>query len=218
MKFILGIGNPGAQYRHTRHNLGWEVLDLLAKRHGLEVSRKRWNAEIGEWRHASGPVLLIRPLSYVNLSGEVAQAACAFHKVPPADLLVVTDDIHLPTGSLRLRPDGSAGGHNGLKNIEQHLGQGYHRLRLGCGPIPPGTEQIGFVLGGFPPEEVPVAQAMVARAAEACEAWLDGGAAVACRFNGPGIKPVPAKPVPAKPTAINPAPGPVAPPVPNPEG
>lgn len=191
MKLILGIGNPGAQYRNTRHNLGWDVLDLLARRHGVDIGRKKWNSEIGEWRHASGPVLLIRPLTYVNLSGEAAQAACTFHKVLPTDLLVLSDDIHLPTGSLRLRPNGSAGGHNGLKDIEQRLGQGYQRLRLGCGPIPPGADQVGFVLGGFPPAEVPVAQAMIARAVEACEAWLDGGAGVACRFNGSVVKPPP---------------------------
>ena len=190
MRVILGIGNPGPSYDGSRHNLGFAVVDALARRHHLPGTTKKWNAQVVEWRGPHGPCLLVKPQTYVNLSGETAQAVCAFYKILPTNLLVVVDDIALPTGSLRLRENGSAGGHNGLKDIEARLGQGYHRLRCGCGPVPPGADQVGFVLGGFRPEEKPVAEAMVLRAADACEAWLAEGPVVACRFNGPARVPV----------------------------
>ena len=201
MRVLLGIGNPGSTYDGTRHNLGFMVIDALARRHHLGSFSKKWSAQVVEWRGPAGPCLLVKPTTYVNLSGETAQAVCAFYKIPPSDLLVVVDDLALPTGTLRLRDNGSAGGHNGLKDIEARLGQGYHRLRCGCGPMPPGADQVGFVLGGFRPEEKPVAEAMIQRAADACEAWLVEGVVVACRFNGSPKPPAVAKPPAEKPRA-----------------
>jgi PTH1 family peptidyl-tRNA hydrolase len=200
MQLVIGIGNPGRQYTDTRHNLGWSVLDLLVSRHRLGVqSERRFQADLADWRRGEGlRCLLVKPQTFVNRSGETVQALAAFHRVPIDAILVVVDDINLPTGTLRLRGGGSAGGHNGLKDIETRLGAGYARLRLGCGPLPPGSDQVGFVLGGFPPEERPVAERMIARAADAVEGWLNDGVAVACRFNGDGAppKPRPPRPVP----------------------
>ncbi len=204
MQLVLGIGNPGRQYERTRHNLGWMVLDLLAERHRLPwENAKRFQAQVAEWREApGGRALLVKPQTFVNLSGETAQSLMAFHQVPPAHLLAVVDDLALATGHLRLRADGSAGGHNGLKDIEARIGQAYPRLRLGCGPMPAGADQVAFVLGGFRPEEQADALAMVAKAADAVEAWLRDGVVVACRFNGP-LKPPAAKPKPAPPASAD---------------
>ncbi len=209
MKVILGIGNPGRQYDRTRHNLGFMVIDELAARAGITSWRERWDALVAEWRTATGVVLLVKPLTYVNLSGQVAQAAMAFHKIPLSDLLVVVDDLNLPLGALRLRPEGSAGGHNGLRDIEARLGKVYPRLRLGMGPIPPGADQVGFVLAPFQAEQMPTVSTQVRQAADCAISWLSEGCAVACRFNGPASPPPAPKPTPRVPP---PAPPSVPPP------
>lgn len=201
MRVILGIGNPGREYVGTRHNLGFAVLDELARRAGVELSHeKRFQADMGTWDGPDGRVLLVKPRTFVNRSGETAQGLLAFHKLPPTDLLVVVDDLNLPTGHLRLRADGSAGGHNGLRDIEARLGQIYARLRCGCGPLPPGAEQVAFVLGGFHPAEREDAAKMMLKAADACSAWVRDGVAIACKFNGPLVAPPP-RPKPAAPVS-----------------
>ncbi len=198
MRVILGIGNPGREYDGTRHNLGFAVLDELARRAGMPLrAEKRFNADLVTWDGPDGRVLLVKPRTFVNRSGETAQALLAFHKLPPTDLLVVVDDLNLPTGHLRLRADGSAGGHNGLRDIEARLGQVYARLRCGCGPLPPGAEQVAFVLGGFHPAEREDAAKMVLKAADACAAWVRDGVTIACRFNGPLAPPLPRPKPPA---------------------
>ena len=198
MRLVLGIGNPGAEYDGTRHNLGFAVIDELARRHGLTSWSKRWQSEVCEWwlpvSWGGDKALLIKPRTYVNLSGEAAQAIIAFHKLTPADLLVVVDDLALPLGHLRLRADGSAGGHNGLRDIEARIGKVYARLRLGMGPLPPGADQVGFVLGRFAPDEKKTADEMLKRATDCAEAWIRQGVAVACRFNGPPASALPPKP------------------------
>lgn len=213
MRVILGIGNPGREYAGTRHNLGFAVIDTLVARHRVTLNReKRFQAEIATWESPSGRVLLVKPTTYVNRSGETAQALLSFYQTPITDLLVVVDDLHLATGHLRLRPDGSAGGHNGLRDIEARFGATYARLRCGCGPLPPGIDQVAFVLGGFRPEERADAEALVIKAATAAEAWASDGISVACRFNGPLIppapRPKPVPPVPPVPPAASSSPAP----------
>jgi len=186
VRAIIGLGNPGEAYRATRHNAGFLVVEELARRHGADAWQHRHHAQLATWRTAAGNVLLVKPDTFVNCSGESAQALLAFHKLLPAEMLVIVDDLHLPLGTLRLRPAGSAGGHNGLKDIEARLGQGYPRLRLGIGAPPAAGEvQVGHVLGRFTDAEQPVATAMVARAADCAEGWLAEGCAIACRFNRP---------------------------------
>jgi PTH1 family peptidyl-tRNA hydrolase len=195
MRVILGIGNPGRQYHGTRHNCGFLVIDELEQRHGPFSWRKAWNAQVAEWPNApGGKALLVKPETFVNLSGESAQAVLTFHKLSLNDLLVVVDDLHLPLGHLRLRPDGSPGGHNGLKDIQARLGPIYPRLKMGIGKPPPGGDQVNWVLGHFLPEEQATAQAMVRRAADCCTHWLVEGMPVACRFNGPGAVSAPTVP------------------------
>jgi PTH1 family peptidyl-tRNA hydrolase len=210
VRLILGIGNPGREYDGTRHNVGFAVADLLAARGGAPAWSRRFEADAAELRLGDARALLLKPRTYVNLSGATALAACAFFKVAPADLLVLVDDIHLPLGDLRLRTQGSAGGHNGLKDIAARLGDGYHRLRIGVGAPPRGRDQVGWVLGRFAPDESADATAMLAKAAHIAALWLSGGADAAQRLNGP-LRPPPPKPRPPPP-APPAAPPPPAPP------
>jgi PTH1 family peptidyl-tRNA hydrolase len=211
MRVILGIGNPGAEYDGTRHNLGFAVVDELARRHAANGWSAKWRSQVAEWRPPSewnvDRALLMKPQTYVNLSGEAALATLSFHKLTPPDLLVVVDDLALPLGTLRLRADGSAGGHNGLRDIEARIGKAYPRLRLGMGPMPPGADQVGFVLGRFAPDQRAVADDMIRRAADCAEAWLREGAGVACRFNRPAVVPEPPPARIPKPNADGPPAG-----------
>lgn len=190
MRVILGIGNPGAEYQDTRHNCGFLVLDELVSRHLLGPWSKRWSSLVADWPTApgDGTVALLKPQTYVNISGEAAQAALAFYKIPLCGFLVVVDDLNLPLGTLRVRASGSAGGHNGLRDIEARLGPGYARLRLGIGRPPQGDgAQIGHVLGSFSADEQAPLRAMIGRAADCVEAWCQGGMDATVRFNGTGV-------------------------------
>jgi PTH1 family peptidyl-tRNA hydrolase len=207
MKAILGIGNHGSEYVKTRHNAGFFVVDQLAERAGVRDWRSQWQALTAriDLPGADGTeqVLLIKPQTYVNLSGQVAQAVLAFHKLAPADLLVVVDDIHLALGDLRLRPNGSSGGHNGLKDIESRIGAAYPRLRLGIGKPEGFGEQIDYVLSRFTPAEQADVDLMTGKAADAATAWVREGVVIACKFNGPLRPPVkpPRPPQPPRPPA-----------------
>jgi len=184
MHLIVGLGNPGAQYAQTRHNIGWLVLDELARRHGLEITRKNCEARIGGGAFlqdgAAFKVLLAKPQTFMNLSGRSTQALLHFYNVPLDRLLVVTDDLNLTLGKLRLRAGGSDGGHNGLKSIAQSLGgRSYARLRFGVGE-PPRVERVergtaDFVLRPFARDEWPDVEQAIARAANCVETWVFRG-------------------------------------------
>ncbi len=204
MPIILGIGNIGAEYVGTRHNVGFAVLDLLAQRAGVSTWTRKWQSDVADWRRDQNRILLVKPRTFVNRSGEAAQAILAFHKLPVSDLLVIVDDIHLPVGNLRARAEGSAGGHNGLRDIESRLGTVYPRLRLGVGAPNADADQIAHVLGGFHPDERDDAQAMIIKAADAAQAWLDKGMDGLLAFNGP------LRPPPPRPKPVRPAPPPVS--------
>jgi PTH1 family peptidyl-tRNA hydrolase len=210
MRVILGIGNPGSEYDGTRHNLGFAVLDALASRHAAGHWRRQGPSQLFEYPRQPGTppsehgsTLLVKPLTYVNHSGDAALAVLSYFKITPLDLLVVVDDLTLQLGHLRLRAEGSAGGHNGLRDIEAKLGKAYPRLRLGMGPLPPGANQVGFVLGRFAPGERAEADTMLSRATACCEEWIVQGCGIACRFNGPNTPPAPR----SKPEPRPPAPG-----------
>lgn len=187
MKVICGLGNPGERYRLTRHNVGFRVVDLLADRWGLTgEGRVRDGAAVLEVRHPEpiGRVLLVKPLKYMNRSGAVLQAVLRQASVEVAeDLLVVADDIDLPLGKIRLRRSGSAGGHNGLRDIIASLGSDeFARLRVGIGRA---GETVDHVLSTFKPGERELATEMVAIAADAAETWLREGIEPAMNaFNG----------------------------------
>lgn len=200
---VLGIGNIGPAYRGTRHNIGFDVIDELARRHGITSWSRKHHAQIALWRPASGQVLLVKPETYVNGSGEAAQALLSYHQAVTNALLVVVDDLHLPLGTLRFRADGSAGGHNGLRDIEARLGPGYPRLRIGIGATATAVAQVDHVLGRWTETEQVDVTAMIAKGADAVEAWIHEGAQCACRFNGP-LRPPPPRPRPLPPATTPP--------------
>jgi peptidyl-tRNA hydrolase, PTH1 family len=215
MQVILGIGNIGKAYEGTRHNVGFAVVEALAARAGGLTWQRKWSSDVAEWRRGSERVLLVKPRTLVNLSGEAVQGVLAFHKLTPDALLVVVDDINLPVGSLRARPEGSAGGHNGLRDIEARIGKTYPRLRLGVGAPPAGGDQIAHVLGGFRPDEREDSDEMIQKAATASEAWLEGGMAALLGFNGP-LRPPPPREKPPRPQKpIDPPPSTSPPPIPS---
>jgi PTH1 family peptidyl-tRNA hydrolase len=187
VKVICGLGNPGDRYRHTRHNVGFRVVDLLADRWGLTgEGRLRDGAAVLEVRRPEpiGTVLLVKPMRYMNRSGTPLRAALRQTDVDiGADLLVVTDDIDLPLGRVRLRRTGSAGGHNGLRDVIATFGTDeFNRLRIGVGRA---GEPASHVLATFRPDERDLATEMVAVGADAAEAWLAGGVDEAMNaFNG----------------------------------
>lgn len=184
MKVICGLGNPGERYRDTRHNVGFRVVDLLADRWGVSGGRVRDGAASIEVDRPSGPVLLVKPMKFMNLSGGPLRAAMRQTSAEPADdLLVVADDVDLPLGRIRLRRSGSAGGHNGLRDIIAAFGSDeFARLRVGIGR---GGETVDHVLSTFRPSERELSALAVAVAADAAERWLSDGIETAMNeFNG----------------------------------
>ena len=185
MKAIVGLGNPGAQYKGTRHNVGFAVLDELAKRASVEFESAPADALMARWRRTDEPVLLVKPLTYMNLSGQAVGELSRYFKIEPVDLLIVVDEVQLPLGKLRARARGSAGGHNGLKSVIAHLGDNYGRLRLGVGRGDSRRDLADHVLARFDKDEAADAERMIARAADAAETFITSGiAAVMNQFNG----------------------------------
>ena len=173
MKIIVGLGNPGSKYRNSRHNLGFRVVDAIAAHLGAGSCRSKHNGELVEVAHEGEKVLLVKPMTYMNNSGNCI-AAVARNKIQsPEDLLIVLDDVNLALAKLRFRAGGGAGGHNGLKSAIERLGTNeFHRLRLGVGDDRSGGELSDHVLSSFRPEEKPKVSEMVAQASEAALCWV----------------------------------------------
>lgn len=175
MKVIAGLGNPGPRYRNTRHNAGFTAVDRVAEKLNAEVAREKYRALIAETEWKGERLLLIKPMTYMNLSGESVARAVRYNNVELCDLLVVVDDVNLELGRLRLRPAGSAGGHNGLRSIIEHLGTDeFPRLRIGVGQSR-GAVLRDHVLSTFAPDEKPVAEKAAARAADAALCFVEFG-------------------------------------------
>ncbi|MFO0966729.1 MAG: aminoacyl-tRNA hydrolase [Gemmataceae bacterium] len=175
MKVIVGLGNPGKRYEGTRHNVGFMVVDALAAGPGVSSAQSRFEADVAEWREGEEKTLLVKPETFMNLSGRSVRQTLDFYQVEPADLLVVCDDFNLPLGKLRFRARGTHGGHNGLRDIQAHLGSTeYPRLRIGVG-APDEGEAIDHVLGRFRPSERPVIQEAVERAVQGVVLWKSQG-------------------------------------------
>ena len=157
MYIIVGLGNPGSKYEHSRHNAGFEAIDRLADRYRISIDNKKFQGLCGTGVIDGQKVLLLKPQTYMNLSGESVRAACDFFKIDPEEeLIVLYDDISLAPGQLRIRAKGSAGGHNGIKNIIQHLGtQVFARVKIGVGEKPAEYDLADYVLGHFSKEEWP---------------------------------------------------------------
>ena len=183
---VVGLGNPGARYESTRHNMGFLALDRLAEREKLRFNKLRFKAWTAEWKLGEDKVLVMKPQTYMNLSGESVGAAARFYKIPADHILVVSDDIALPVGKLRLRAAGSAGGHNGLKNIIRHLGSDrFPRIKVGVGMPQNAEYDIADWVTGMPMgEEQKILVDALDRAAQAIPAVITLGMDKAMnRFN-----------------------------------
>jgi PTH1 family peptidyl-tRNA hydrolase len=186
MFLIVGLGNPGAQYERTRHNIGFRVLEALAARHGLAFGKIEHKAQIASGTIAGQRLLLAKPLTYMNLSGESVAPLTRFYKIEPPSILVVCDDLDIPLGTLRIRKTGSSGGQNGLKSILERLGtQEIARVRCGIGRPPGRMDPAAYVLTPFKGDEEISAVELTDRAVKAAETWLtDGIEAAMNRYNG----------------------------------
>ena len=174
---LVGLGNPGNQYAATRHNMGFMALDRLADREGFRFNKLRFRAWTGQWKMGDRQVLVMKPQTYMNLSGEAVREAVQFYKIPADHVLVIYDDVSLPVGKLRVRPTGSAGGHNGIKNIIAHLGtQDFPRIKIGTGaPAGGGAEMIDWVIGVPSQAERKILVESFERAIQAAEDILENG-------------------------------------------
>ena len=176
VRLVAGLGNPGREYDQTRHNIGFMVLDHLAQRHGLTYSySSNWSCQWCWW----GDALLVKPLTYMNRSGDALSAVSRFYKIAPEEMLVVVDDVALPLGRLRLRINGGDGGHNGLRSIIAHFGEGFARLRIGVGAAAGADQLVEHVLSRFRSEEHDQVARAVTRAADAVEHTRAHGIAAA---------------------------------------
>lgn len=168
MKLIVGLGNPTKKYEKTRHNVGFDVIDYIAKEYNISVDEMKHKGLYGKGKIEGQSVILLKPMTYMNLSGESVVAVANYFKILPEDIIVVYDDINLDVGKLRIREKGSAGGHNGIKNIIAHLGtQDFPRVRIGVGMKPPKMDLADYVLSHFTKQELEV---LDAAADNACKA------------------------------------------------
>ncbi|TVR24295.1 MAG: aminoacyl-tRNA hydrolase [Anaerolineaceae bacterium] len=183
---IVGLGNPGKKYENTRHNFGFWVVDELARRWGAESAKKERKAIIADATIRERRVLLAKPQTFMNLSGEAVRALMDFYKIDVQDLIVIHDDLDTPLGALRLRKTGGAGGQNGVRNIIQHTGtQDFHRVRCGIDRPPGRMQPSAYVLQPFHGDDIITARNIVDRAADAVETWLTDGIDIAMnRYNG----------------------------------
>lgn len=190
MKLLVGLGNPGAEYQNTRHNVGFITLGYLAEQLGVQFNKEKFFARVGEVNYHGEKLLLMLPQTFMNKSGQAVRAAMDFYKLDIADLLVIFDDMDLPCGELRVRQKGSAGGHNGMKNVISALGnnQNIARLKIGISH-PVFGDTVDYVLGKFSEDEQNLLRPAVKSAAAAALVWLDEGIGAAMnQFNGKAAK------------------------------
>ena len=184
---IVGLGNPGDKYENTRHNVGFMTVDILAERLRIPVQKLKYKALTNTAELGGQKVLLMKPVTYMNLSGEAVRQAADFYKIHPERVLVISDDVSLPVGKLRIRTGGSAGGHNGLKNIIAQLGSDrFPRVKIGVGEKPhPDYDMADWVLGKFAGEDLKTIAQAIQRAGKAAECYIhDGPDRAMNRFNG----------------------------------
>ena len=200
---VAGLGNPGREYEHTRHNVGFMCADTLARTHGLTFDpKKRSKARVAVGSVAGKRLVIAKPQTFMNLSGSTVQGLAAFYKIPPEHILVVYDDLDLPAGTLRIRPKGGSGGHKGMTDIIRRLGtQDFPRIRFGIGRPPGKMDPAAFVLRPFDRDELPQVQDSIDRVVGAIEAWLREGIDIAMnRYNPANDNTNPAPERPGRPT------------------
>jgi peptidyl-tRNA hydrolase, PTH1 family len=176
MKLVVGLGNPGKRYDGTRHNVGFDVIDRLAKNPSVAGFQDRFDAEVAEWREDAEKILLMKPQTFMNLSGKTVREAVDFYQLELTELLVVCDDMALPLGKLRFRARGTHGGHNGLRDIQQHLGTTeYSRLRIGVDVPDEQKDAVDHVLGKFKPGEKSAIEDALQLAVQGVALWVAQG-------------------------------------------
>jgi len=188
MRIIVGLGNPTLKYSKTRHNVGFETIDVLSKKHKIKVKKNQFKALIGEGFINDEKVILVKPMTYMNNSGEAVKEIVDYYKVNPnEDLIVISDDLNLDVGVLRLRSKGSAGGHNGLKSIIKCVGtESFDRVRIGVGKVPANRDVITHVLSRFGKEDRKIVKESFIVSAQAIECVItDGMEKAMSKFNGP---------------------------------
>jgi len=186
MRLIAGLGNPGKSYEKSKHNIGFCVIDRLAADENIDFCKKRFKGILGEGHIAGEKVILLKPQTYMNLSGESVREVCDFYRIGAENLIVVYDDISLPPGGIRVREKGSAGGHNGIKNIIAHMNTDvFARVKVGVGEKPAGWDLADYVLCGFDKDVQPLMEESIKKAAEAVKIIISDGVAQAmnkCNF------------------------------------
>lgn len=175
MKLIIGLGNPGSKYEGTRHNIGFDVVDSLCRKHDISMTEQKFRADYTVWHYKGEKIILVKPYTYMNLSGEALLPLMSYYGVAMDEIVVVYDDLDLEPGRLRLRQNGSSGGHNGIKSVIQMLGdQEFNRIRVGIGRSKVGRKVVDHVLERFDLEERIDVDRAIDQAVDALEYWLDG--------------------------------------------
>ena len=173
---IVGLGNPGEQYENTRHNVGFKVVDCIAEKLGIIVNKEKFNGLYGEGMYNGKKVMLLKPTTYMNASGDSVCTIVDFYKIPLSDLLVIYDDIDIEVGKIRIRPEGSSGTHNGMRSVIQLLGtEEFPRVRIGTGPVPEHWELVNYVLSEVPQDERPMINDAFVKACAAVEEIISNG-------------------------------------------
>lgn len=173
MKLIVGLGNPGPKYELTRHNIGFLAVDVIADALNIEIKQSKWKGLYGEGTYKGEKVILLKPMTYMNLSGESISELMNFYKIPLENMLVIFDDMDVPIGKIKLRYKGSSGGHNGLKSIIAHLGtEQFQRIKMGIGR-PATGDVVSYVLGNFPQDDQKPLEEMLYRAKDASLSFLE---------------------------------------------
>lgn len=173
---IAGLGNPGNKYEFTRHNVGFRTIDLISEKYGIRVNRLRHKALLGDGEINGTRVLLVKPQTFMNLSGESIREIYEWYKLPVENIIVIYDDVDLPVGTVRIRPKGSSGTHNGMKSVIYQLqSDNFPRIRIGIGKAPEGWDLADYVLGRFNDDEARIIAASIERAAEAAAMIVTGG-------------------------------------------
>ena len=176
MKIVVGLGNPGSEYSQTRHNVGFMAIDMWAEKHGVTAWKNKFEAQIAEIKIHNENIILVKPQTYMNLSGVAVREVVNWYKVKPEDVIVIYDDMDTTLGKIRLRKKGSSGGHNGIESILVNIGkEEFPRVRVGIGRPPSGWTVVGYVLGKFNQDEQPVVVDVINKIGLALDCWLKEG-------------------------------------------
>lgn len=190
---VAGLGNPGSKYERNWHNAGFMALEILSQRHHIPIDRIKFKGLYGQGQFAGQKVILIKPMTYMNLSGESIREAMAFFKIPPSQVLVIYDDLDIPVGDVRMRPSGSAGTHNGMRSIVEQLGSvQFPRIRVGIGPLPTRWELVHYVLSDIPADQQNAVWQALNKAADAVQWTLADGLEMAMNRVNRRERPAPA--------------------------